>query len=173
MNIPHPAQPTHVTLKIAPLLILLLFALAIGPGCIVPRGGEGTPTQAETQTPVTTLPPTPAVTIPPGPVVTVPPDYYVAIQVTRNPNTANPYIAVAFRGGAGQFILQKITATVARSDGKVIQETIPESGQGQYAVGDSVRILGTTGVDRVVVVVTILGVDYKIYDQNLNFYSFM
>jgi hypothetical protein len=164
-----PGQPTHMTPKIAPLLILALIALALGSGCTAPQRGGGTPTQ----TPVTTLTPTPAVTIPPGPVVTVPPDYYVAIQVTRNPDTANPYIAVAFRGGAGQFILQKITVTVARSDGRVIQETIPESGQGQYAVGDSVRILGTTGVDRVVVVVTILGVDYKIYDQNLNFYSFM
>jgi hypothetical protein len=164
-----PGQLTHMTPKIAPLLILALIALALGSGCTVPQRGGGTPTQ----TPVTTLPPTPAVTVPPGPVVTVPPDYYVAIQVTRNPDTANPYIAVAFRGGAGQFILQKITVTVARSDGRVIQEAIPESGQGQYAVGDSVRILGTTGVDRVVVVVTILGVDYKIYDQNLNFYSFM
>jgi hypothetical protein len=34
-------------------------------------------------------------------------------------------------------------------------------------VGDSVRIRGTTGRDEVVVVATILGVDYKIYDEIL------
>jgi hypothetical protein len=150
----------------APVLVLVLMALSLGAGCTVPQGG-GNPTPTPTQT-VTTLPPTPAVTIPPGPVVTVPPQYQVAIQVMKNPSTAFPYITAAFRGGSGQFILQRITVTVARSDGQVIREIIPESGQGQYAVGDSVRIPGTDGVDRVVVVVTILGVDYKIYDQNLD-----
>jgi len=45
------------------------------------------------------------------------------------------------------------------------------SGQNQYAVGDSVRILGTTGTDEVVVVVTIGGRDYKIYDENRPFYT--
>ena len=113
----------------------------------------------------------PAATIPPGPIVTLPPDYAVAIQVTRDPNTAFPYINVAFRGGNGQGTLWLITVTVARSDGWVIQEDIPMTGQNQYAVGDSVRILGTTGTDEVVVVVTILGKEYKIYDENRPFYT--
>ena len=108
-------------------------------------------------------------TVPPGPVVTVPPQYAIAIQVTRNPSTANPYIDVAFRGGNGQFILGRLTVTVARSDGRVIQEVIPETGQDQYAVGDSVNIMGTTGTDEVVVVATIIGTDYKIYDELLTY----
>jgi hypothetical protein len=103
-------------------------------------------------------------------VVTTPPNYDVIVQVMKSPNTAFPYITVAFRGGSGQFILSRLTVTVARSDGQVIQETIPETGQG-YAVGDSVRILGTDGVDRVAVVATLLGMDYKIYDQNLDINS--
>jgi hypothetical protein len=146
---------------------LLLVALALGQGCTSPQGGGGNPTQTVTQAPVTTLPPIPVVTVPPGPVVTVPAAYEVIVQVTRNPSTANPYITVAFRGGSGQYILQQITVTVARSDGQVIQKIIPETGQGQYAIGDSVNIPGTTGTDEVVVVATILGVDYKIYDENL------
>jgi hypothetical protein len=153
----------------APFLVLVLMALSLAAGCTVPQGG-GTPTQAPTQT-VTTIPPSPAVTVPPGPVVTVPPAYAVAIQVTRNPNTAFPYITVTFRGGNGQVILQRITVTVARADGQVLREVVPRTGVHQYAVGDSASITGTTGTDEVVVVVTILGKDYKIYDENMPFYT--
>ena len=95
----------------------------------------------------------------------------MAIQVTRDPNTAFPYITVTFRGGYGQILLRTLTVTVARSDGQILQEVIPRSGEHQYSVGDSVRITGTTGTDQVIVVATILGKDYKIYDENLAFYS--
>jgi hypothetical protein len=149
------------------LPICLILALALWAGCVAPGGEGGTPTPAATMT----TPPAVTASIPPGPVVTLPPAYAVAIQVTRNPNTAFPYITVAFRGGNGQVILQRITVTVARSDGQVIQEVIPQFGQHQYAVGDSVRITGTTGTDEVVVMVTTLGKDWKIYDENLRFYS--
>ena len=150
--------------KILVFLALALLALALMPGCTMPRGGGETPTPTTTTT-------VQAVTIPPGPVVTIPPNYAVAIQVTRDPNTAFPYINVAFRGGKGQSILWKITVTVIRSDGQVLQELIPMSGQNQYAVGDSVRILGTTGTDEVVVVATIAGREYKMYDENRPFYT--
>ena len=154
-------------------LILLLIALALGPGCIAPPGGGGTPTitpsvtQTPEESPVPTPQATPVVTIPPGPVVTAPPNQDVIVQVMKNPSTANPYISVAYRGGSGQYIVSKITVTVSRSDGQVIQKSIPQSGQGQYAVGDMLTIPGTPGADEVVVVATILGVDYKIYDQSL------
>ncbi|HVP25749.1 MAG TPA: hypothetical protein VMS81_07195 [Methanomicrobiales archaeon] len=156
--------------RTAPILVLLLLGLAFGPGCTAPPGGGGTPTPTPVQTtvPVTTpVPPTPVATIPPGPVVTVPPIYDITIQVMKNPSTFSPDITVTFRGGKGQYILSALTVTVARSDGQVFREVIPETGQGQYSVGDSVRIRGTTGRDEVVVVATILGVDYKIYDEIL------
>jgi len=154
-----------MTCKIPVFLTLALLALAFAPGCTAPQGGGETPTTAAIA-PATTI-----VTIPPGPVVTIPPAYAVAIQVNREPNTAFPYITITFRGGYGQVILRRITVTVARSDGQVIQEDIPMSGQNQYAVGDSLRILGTTGTDEVAVVVTILGKDWKIYDENRPFYT--
>ncbi|HMA04448.1 MAG TPA: hypothetical protein VKO45_00825 [Methanomicrobiales archaeon] len=154
--------------KITPFLVLLLIALASVPGCTAPQGDGGTPT---TTTTTMTATPVPGVTIPPGPVVTPLPNYAVAVQVTRNPNTAFPYITVTFRGGYGQILLRRLTVTVARSDGKVIQEVIPQSGTQQYAIGDFVRITGTTGTDEVAVVANINGKDYKIYDQNLDFYT--
>jgi hypothetical protein len=158
-----------MTGKIVPAAILILV-LALVAGCTAPGGGGGGVTPTPTRTPVT-LPVTPVVTIPPGPVVTVPPNYDIQIQVTRNPNTAFPYITVAFRGGYGQIYLQELTATVARSDGQVIQEVVPKTGGTQYAVGDSVNIDGTTGTDEVVVVATLNGVEYKIYDEYLPFYT--
>jgi hypothetical protein len=148
------------------LVAILLLALALGAGCTLPQGSGVTPTPT---TLVTTVPPTPRVTIPPGPVVTVPPQYAIAIQVTRNPSTANPYINVAFRGGNGQILLQDLRVTVTRSDGVVVQEIVPETGNGQYAIGDSVNIMGTTGTDEVAVVATINGVEYRIYDEELTF----
>jgi hypothetical protein len=107
----------------------------------------------------------------PGPTVTVPPNYDVSIQENRNHNTVNPYITVTFRGGKGQIFLQKITATAVQSDGQVITKTIDRPEGGQISVGDYVRFPGTTGVDRVIVVVKILGKDYKIVDMLDDFNS--
>jgi len=159
-----------MTGKAVPAAILFLILLGLGAGCAAPQGNGVTPTPttpAQTTVPVTTIPPTTVVTIPPGPVVTVPPIYDIQIQVMKNPSSYSPDITVTFRGGKGQYLLQELTVTVATSDGRVIQEMVPMSGENQYAVGDSVTIRGTDGSDEVVVVATILGVDYKIYDENL------
>jgi hypothetical protein len=72
---------------------------------------------------------------------------------------------VTFRGGKGQYILKRILVTVVKSDGGVISKEIVQPVNGQIAVGDSVTFTGTTGVDRVIVVATILGKDYKILDM--------
>ena len=85
----------------------------------------------------------------------------------EEPEHGKPVHQRGLPGGSGQDIVSKITVTVSRSDGQVIQKTIPPSGQEQYAVGDMVTIPGTPGADEVAVVATILGVDYKIYDQSL------
>ena len=100
-----PGNQPRMTPRIPVLLVFFLLALALAAGCTMPPAGGGG-TLTPTPTPATTLP-GPGVTVPPGPVVTVPPAYEVIIQVTRDPNTAFPYINFAFRGGKGQFILQK------------------------------------------------------------------
>jgi len=156
--------------KLPVLLLLGLIVLALGSGCTAPQGPQGGG-GTTTAPPATTTAAGPVVTIPPGPINTPPASQTVEVQVIRNPNTAFPYITVSFRGGYGQIVLQRLTVTVARSDGQILQQVIQPSGQNQYSVGDSVRIVGTTGTDEVVVVATINGKDYKIFDQNMPFYS--
>jgi len=155
--------------KLVPVLVLILCALLLGAGCAAPTGGGGG-TQGGTQGTSGGGQET-AVTLPPGPVVTVPPIYEVEIQENRNHNTLHPDITVTFRGGKGQYILRNIVVTVSRSDGQVIQKAITPTGGDQYSVGDYVTIPGTTGKDQVVVVVTILGKQYKIIDMTDDFNS--
>ena len=143
-------------------VLILLLAFALGAGCTAPGGGGGsqaTPAQGSPGE------------ISPGPVVTLPPGYEAEIQVNKNMISTNPYIDVFYRGGKGQIFLQKMLVQVQKSDGKVESGQLVRPEGGQIKVGDSVRIRGTTGTDRVVVVVTIpaLGRDFKIYDQNLEF----
>jgi hypothetical protein len=104
-------------------------------------------------------------------VVTVPPIYTVEIQENRNHNPVHPDITVTFRGGKGQYILSRILSIVVRSDGQVITKEMTRPENGQISVGDYVTFTGTTGVDRVIVIVTILGKDYKILDMNDDYNS--
>jgi hypothetical protein len=143
--------------KLAAFLIFILFALAVGQGCTSSTGGGGQPGGQSTSGAQGE--------IYPGPTVTAPPNYAVEIQENRNPNTVHPDITVTFRGGKGQIFIKRILATVVRSDGQVISKEIDQPQNGQISVGDSVTFQGTTGVDRVIVVVTILGKDYKIMDK--------
>jgi hypothetical protein len=159
--------------KIAPFLILILFTLAIGSGCTAPTAppGGGGPSGGTQAPPATQSQSGTQAEIYPGPVVTVPPIYAVEIQENRNHNPIHPDITVTFRGGKGQIFLKKILATVVRSDGQVIQKEIDQPESGQISVGDSMTFTGTTGIDRVIVVVTILGKDYKIIDMNDDYNS--
>ncbi|HVP25748.1 MAG TPA: hypothetical protein VMS81_07190 [Methanomicrobiales archaeon] len=149
--------------KLAFLLIFSLFALSLAPGCTSPA----IPPQGSSQSPPATQASgsgSPA-EIYPGPVVTPQDIYRVEVQENRNHNPIHPDITVTFRGGKGQYILKRILVTVVKSDGGVISKEIVQPENGQIAVGDSVTFTGTTGVDRVIVVATILGKDYKILDM--------
>lgn len=164
MIIPPPEQPTRMAPKLASILILILFTLALGPGCTTSTGGGGP--SGGTQAPSATRAHSGTQgTIYPGPTVTVRSDYAVEIQENRNHNPIHPDITVTFQGGKGQIFLQRILVTVVLSDGNVITKSIERPENGQISVGQYVTFQGTTGVDRVVVVVTILGVDYKIIDM--------
>jgi len=148
--------------KLASILILLLFALALGQGCSAPPAGGGSQgSSGGTQ----------GSQIYPGPVVTVPPDYTVAVQENRNHNPIHPDITVTFRGGKGQIFVQKIVATVIPSTGTPVTKELDRPENGQLSVGDSMTFQGTTGIDRVIVVVTILGKDYKVLDMQDDYNS--
>jgi hypothetical protein len=160
--------------KIAPILVLILSALVLAAGCtspVIPPGGGG-PSGGTQAPPATQSPGTGTQeAIYPGPVVTVPPNYYVEIQESRNHNPIHPDITVTFRGGKGQIFLKRILVTMVPSVGQPITKEISQPENGQISVGDSVTIPGTTGIDRVVVVVTILNKDYKIIDMNDDYNS--
>ena len=171
MIIPHPGQPTRMA-QIAPILIILLCALSLGAGCTAPTGGGGGTQRVTQASPgVQSQTTGPAGEIYPGPTVTVPPIYDVQIQVNRNPNPVYPYITVTFAGGKGQVFLQKIVATMVPSVGMPVTKELDRPENGQISKGDSMTFTGTTGIDRIIVVVTILNTDYKMYDQNLDFNS--
>ncbi|MDD1664159.1 MAG: hypothetical protein LUQ32_02285 [Methanomicrobiales archaeon] len=157
--------------KIAPLLVLILFALAMGAGCTspaIPSGGGG-PSGGTQAPPATQSPSGTQGAFSPGPVVTVPPDYFVEFQVNKNMIFTNPAIDVFFSGGKGQIFLQKVLVEVQKSDGTIESREMVRPEGGQISKGDKVTIRGTTGTDRVVITVTILGKSYKIHDQLYEF----
>jgi hypothetical protein len=157
--------------KLAPIAILILCALALCPACTSPTGG-GEPSGGTQATPTTMSQSGTQGAIFPGPVVTVPPNYAVEFQENRNHNPIHPDISVSFQGGKGQIFLQKFLVTVVRSDGQVIQKEISRTTSDEsIPKGSSVLIQGTTGIDRVVVVATILGKDYKVMDMNDDYNS--
>jgi hypothetical protein len=157
-----------MALKLAAVMILLL-AIALGAGCAAPgesggsqaTPGQATPAQGGTQS-------RPQGDISPGPVVTVPPDYFVDIQVDKNMIFTKPDIRVRFAGGKGMYIIRRMFVEVYKSDG-TYETGVIEHLAGEFRMGETVTIRGTTGTDRVIVTVTILGKDYKIYDQYLEF----
>jgi hypothetical protein len=157
--------------KLAAVMILILCALVLGQGCSTPGGGGGPSGGTQTTSGIQSPAQGTQGDISPGPVVTVPLKYDVQIQENRNHNPVYPNIIVTFRGGNGQIFLQKIVATVVRSDGQVITKELDRPENGQISVGDSMTFTGTTSIDRVIVLVTILGKDYKIIDMNDDYNS--
>lgn len=157
--------------KLAPFLVLILCALLLGAGCAAPTGGGGG-TQGGTQASQGTAGGV-AVTIPSGPVVTPPESFSVIVQESRNHNPVHPDITVAFRGGQGQYLLKKLVITMVPSTGTPVQKEIDPPESGQIPVGASVTFTtATTGVDRVIVVATLVSKgDFKILDMQDDYNS--
>jgi hypothetical protein len=154
------------------LIPLVMVLAAIGAGCTGTSPAPGTPAQTTgaTVTQPATLPGTtpPAATeacIVPGPTVTIDPRFVVGVDVIRDPVTLNKKITVIFQGGKGQYLTQRVDATITRDDCSMETKSItrPESG-GSIVAGSSVSFNGSDR-DRVQVTVTINGVAYKIIDQ--------
>ncbi|MDD1664826.1 MAG: hypothetical protein LUQ32_05685 [Methanomicrobiales archaeon] len=158
----------HWRIAIIPLLMIL--AAAIGAGCTgTGPGPTPTPTPGVTVTqPITTQgtqpPVTPANCIEPGPTVTIDPRFVVGIDVIRDPVTLNKKITVIFQGGKGQFLTQRVDATITREDCSTETKSITRPESGSIIAGSSVSFNGSDS-DRIQVTVTINGIAYKIIDQ--------
>ena len=156
--------------KIAIIPILLVLAAALGAGCAgTGPGPTPIPTPGGTVTgPYTTLetqPVTPANCIEPSPTVTVNnPNFVVGVDVIRDPVTLNKKITVIFQGGKGQFLTQRVDATITREDCSTETKSITRPESGSILAGSSVSFNGSNS-DRVQVTVTINGIAYKIIDQ--------
>ena len=155
-----------MALKLAAAMILLLLILVLVPCCTGQTGGGGQAGGTQASSGGQTGTSGSSGGIYPGPVVTLPPGFIVEVQENRNHNPIHPDITVTFRGGEGQIFLQKIVATVVRSDGQVITKELDRPENGQLSVGDSMTFQGTTAVDRVIVVVTLTSKgNFKILDM--------
>ncbi len=147
-----------------PLLILLGTGLLLVAGCttpIVPTSETPPLTPPE----VTLPPPTPSLI--PMPTDRVPPSQQVAIQVTKNTVSIDPWVSVLFAGGAGQPYVAVMTATIIRSDGVTETTSAPYPG-----IGTNIMLSGTTRTDRVIVNVSYTdGHTYTVKDERVPFQS--
>jgi hypothetical protein len=152
-------------LRITALAVLFLFLAALAAGCTKPSdvsSQKPTVTQTTVPAPATQPPTTGAGT---EPLQTPPPGYEVAFTLQKD--RVYSTITLAFEGGPGQILVQKVRMRVTRSDGEVITGTMVFAHGSQIAKGDSLDMEGTHGPDRAEVFVTLAGVDYKIMEKTL------
>ena len=161
--------------RTALIALVLVLAAALMAGCTGTTPGPGpTPTPGVTVT-QTTSPPQPTATtapsgdcIQPSPTVTVDPRFVVGVDVNRDPVSLNKKITVTFQGGKGQYLTQRVDATITREDCSTETKSITRPESGSIVAGSSVTFNGSNR-DRMVVVVTINGVPYKIIDDMYQF----
>jgi len=137
----------------------LIFVLAAA-GCIA---NHTTITTTPAAQPSPSLPVSSAITYSstPGPTQTVPEYESVSVTVQRNTITENPTITTTFNGGMGNGMVERMDMTVIRSDG------VTETGHANNpTVGRSITLMGTTGNDRVTVILTMTSGDqYTVIDR--------
>ncbi|MCX6683528.1 MAG: hypothetical protein NTZ37_02190 [Methanoregula sp.] len=154
--------------------ITLVLCVLIG-GCVqssspspatpTPPAVPGTSSQQTRQTQPAIPPLDQTCELIPGPTQTVPEFESVSVTVNRNPNTENPTIDIVFDGGKGLGMVKRMNVTVIRSD------CITEQGTRDNPVmGETVTLMGTTLIDRVIVVLMMTSGDqYTIIDDDFSF----
>lgn len=154
-----------------PLLLLGIILLLVA-GCTNPVVTPlETPVVTPLETPAVTPPPTevplPTPDLTPQPTDVVPSFQAVAIQVTKNTVSIDPWVSVIFAGGLGQPYVTVMTATIFRSDGNT------ETSSARYpGIGTEIILPGTTETDRVMVNVTFTnGKTYRVKDELVPFQS--
>ncbi len=146
--------------SIVPALAMLCIALVVVAGCTTPLSPSS---------PQGTAPPTGSPSLDkglvPGPTDAVPRAQLVAVQVTKNTISTNPWISVTFAGGGGQSYVVSMTATVIRSDGGIETKTALSP-----QINTNLEFSGTTGIDRTIVDITYTdGKSYRVKDELVPF----
>ena len=153
---------------LSPVLVLaVLLAVA---GCSSPEQPVVTPAPTPVPTPEPTTPPTPVPTtqasIIPGPTDTLPPQWPLSITVEKS-GMYSTTIITKFDGGKGLVYTTRMDVRVTHPDGTVLTDGIAKP-----RMGDMVEIAGTSGTDRVEVMVHMAsGETYKVIDQQMAYKS--
>jgi hypothetical protein len=147
---------------------LILAVLLAFTGCSSPPQPVVTPTPTPVPTTKLTIPPTPVPTTKastePGPTNTLPPQWPLSVTVEKS-GLYSRTIITHFDGGKGLMYATRMDVRVTYPDGTVLTDGIPKP-----RMGDTVEILGSSGTDRVEVMMTMAnGVIYKIIDQQMAF----
>lgn len=149
---------------IAPFLALAILLAAAG--CSSSEKPVVTPNPATIPAPEPTLLPTPVPTTPastePGPVDTLPPGWDLSVTVEKG-GMYTRTIIVRFDGGKGLMYASRMDVRVTFPDGTVKTDSITKP-----KMGDTIEILGSTGTDRVEVLMLMASGDtYRIIDQQM------
>ncbi|MHB8053513.1 MAG: hypothetical protein ACYDEZ_09560 [Methanoregula sp.] len=151
-------------------LALVLAVLLSVAGCSSPPQPVVTPTPTPVPTPVPTTIPTPVPTtkasITPGPTDTLPPQWPLSVTVEKS-GMYSTTIITHFDGGKGLIFVSRMDVRVTHPDGTVLTD-----GKSKPTMGDTVEIPGTSGTDRVEVMLTMAnGGVYKVVDQQMPYKS--
>jgi len=151
-------------------LSLVLGVLLVVAGCSSPEQPVVTPTPTPVPTTVPTTPPTPVPTTTastiPEPTDTLPPQWPVSVTVEKS-GMYSTTIITHFDGGKGLIFVSRMDVRVTHPDGTVLTKGIAKPG-----MGDTVEVAGTSGNDRVEVMLTMAnGEIYKVIDQQMGYKS--
>lgn len=150
--------------------VLVLAVLLTAAGCLQPDQEVITPspTPLPTMQPGTlpaTVPETPASTEP-GPTQTLPEGWDLSVTVEKGGMYSRTIIA-KFDGGKGLMYASRMDVRVTFPDG-----TVKTDGIAKPKMGESVEILGSTGTDRVEVIMLMAsGSSYTIIDRQMPYRS--
>jgi hypothetical protein len=159
-----------MNIRIILYLALVLAVLLAVPGCMSQEKPVVTPTPTPEPTPVPTTPPTPVPTtqasIIPGPTDTLPPQWPVSVTVEKA-GMYSTMIITHFDGGKGLAFVSRMDVRVTYPDG-----TVKTDGLTKPRMGDTVEIPGTSGTDRVEVILRMASGDsYKVIDKQMAYKS--
>ena len=146
--------------------IVVLATLLVVAGCSSPPQPVVTPTPTPVTTPEPTTLPTPVPTTKastePGPTDTLPPQWPLSVTVEKS-GMYSTTIITHLDGGKGLMYASRMDVRVTHPDGTVLSDGIAKP-----RMGDTVEIRGTSGTDRVEVMLTMAnGGIYKVTDQQM------
>jgi len=145
---------------------LVLAVLLVAAGCFEPEPPVITPTPTTVPTTMPATSPTPVPTTKastlPGPTETLPPQWPLSFTVEKA-GMYSTTIITHFDGGKGLMYVTRMDVRVTHPDGTVLTDGIVKP-----RMGDTVEIAGTSGTDRVEVIVAMAsGEVFKVIDKQV------